>query len=150
VFERYTERARRTLFFARYAASQLGSTSIETEHLLLGLLRERKGPTSHIFARSGLSPANIRQEVEDRAVFRERVPTSVEMPFSAGTIRVLQFAAAEADRLRHNYIGTEHLLLGILSEPDSVAATLLAAQGIALGGAREEVAQLTDACRDSS
>ena len=99
MFERYTERARRVLFFARYEASQLGSISIETEHLLLGLIREGKGLTSRIFARSHLSLENIRKEIEGRTVFREKVSTSVEIPFSAETKRVLQFAAEEADRL---------------------------------------------------
>src|SRR5688572_29636761 len=111
VFERYTERARRVLFFARYEASQLGSIAIETEHLLLGLIREGKGLTSRIFARSHLSLENIRKDIEGRTVFREKVSTSVEIPFSAETKRVLGFAAEEADRLLHNYIGTEHLLL---------------------------------------
>src|SRR3569832_2325599 len=78
MFERYTERARRVLFFARYEASQLGSISIETEHLLLGLIREGKGLTSRIFARSHLSLENIRKEIEGRTVFREKVSTSVE------------------------------------------------------------------------
>ena len=89
MFERYTERARRVLFFARYEASQLGSISIETEHLLLGLIREGKGLTSRIFARSHLSLENIRKEIEGRTVFREKVSTSVEIPFSAETKRVL-------------------------------------------------------------
>ena len=80
MFERYTERARRVLFFARYEASQLGSISIETEHLLLGLIREGKGLTSRIFARSHLSLENIRKEIEGRTVFREKVSTSVELP----------------------------------------------------------------------
>jgi len=86
MFERYTERARRVLFFARYEASQLGSISIETEHLLLGLIREGKGLTSRIFARSHLSLENIRKEIEGRTVFREKVSTSVEIPFSAETV----------------------------------------------------------------
>ena len=83
MFERYTERARRVLFFARYEASQLGSVSIETEHLLLGLIREGKGLTSRIFQRSHLSLESIRKEIEGRTVFREKVSTSVEIPFSA-------------------------------------------------------------------
>src|SRR6266536_1752709 len=132
MFERYTERARRVIFFARYEASQLGSNSIETEHLLLGLIREGKGLTSRIFARSHLSLENIRKEIEGRALFREKVSTSVEIPFSAETKRVLQFAAEEADRLLHNYIGTEHLLLGILREERSVAASILMEKGMRL------------------
>ena len=142
MFERYTERARRVLFFARYEASQLGSISIETEHLLLGLIREGKGLTSRIFARSHLSLENIRKEIEGRTVFREKVSTSVEIPFSAETKRVLQFAAEEADRLLHNYIGTEHLLLGILREERSVAASILTEKGMRLAAVREDIVQL--------
>ena len=142
MFERYTERARRVLFFARYEASQLGSISIETEHLLLGLIREGKGLTSRIFARSHLSLENIRKEIEGRTVFREKVSTSVEIPFSTETKRVLQHAAEEADRLLHNYIGTEHLLLGILREDRSVAASILSEKGMRLNTVREDIVQL--------
>ena len=142
MFERYTERARRVLFFARYEASQLGSISIETEHLLLGLIREGKGLTSRLFARSHLSLENIRKEIEGRTVFREKVSTSVEIPFSAETKRVLQFAAEEADRLLHNYLGTEHLLLGILREERSVAASILMEKGMRLHAVREDIVQL--------
>jgi ATP-dependent Clp protease ATP-binding subunit ClpC len=142
MFERYTERARRVLFFARYEASQLGSVSIETEHLLLGLIREGKGLTSRIFARSHLSLETIRKEIEGRTVFREKVSTSVEIPFSAETKRALQYAAEEADRLLHNYIGTEHLLLGILREERSVAATILMEKGMRLNSVRDDIVQL--------
>ena len=142
MFERYTERARRVLFFARYEASQLGSISIETEHLLLGLIREGKGLTSRIFARSHLSLESIRKEIEGRTVFREKVSTSVEIPFSTETKRVLQHAAEEADRLLHNYIGTEHLLLGILREERSVASSILSEKGMRLTGVREDIVQL--------
>jgi ATP-dependent Clp protease ATP-binding subunit ClpC len=142
MFERYTERARRVLFFARYEATQLGSTSIETEHLLLGLIREGKGLTSRIFARSHLSLESIRKEIEGRTVFKEKVSTSVEIPFSAETKRVLQFAAEEADRLLHTYIGTEHLLLGILREERSVAASILYEKGMRLASVREDIVQL--------
>src|SRR5687768_13170640 len=142
MFERYTERARRVLFFARYEASQLGSISIETEHLLLGLIREGKGLTSRIFARSHLSLESIRKEIEGRTVFGEKVSTSVEIPFSAETKRVLGFAAEEADRLLHNYIGTEHLLLGILREERSVAASILMEKGMRLHTVREDIVQL--------
>src|SRR5438552_1474910 len=142
MFERYTERARRVLFFARYEAGQPGSISIETEHLLLGLIREGKGLTSRIFARSHLSLENIRKEIEGRTVFREKGSTSVEIPFSAETKRVLQYAAEEADRLLHNYIGTEHLLLGILREERSVAASILMEKGMRLNTVREDIVQL--------
>ena len=144
MFERYTERARRVLFFARYEASQLGALTIETEHLLLGLIREGKGLTSRIFARSHLSLENIRREIEGRTIFREKIATSVEIPFSAETKRALGFAAEEADRLLHNYIGTEHLLLGLLREERSVAASILIEKGMRLDTVREDIVQLVN------
>ena len=125
MFERYTERARRVLFFARYEASQLGSVSIEPEHLLLGLIREGKGLTSRIFARAEIALESIRKDIEGRTVLRERMAPSVDIPFSADARRALQFAADEADRLLHTYIGTEHLLLGLLREDRSIAAAIL-------------------------
>ncbi|MFO7694922.1 MAG: ATP-dependent Clp protease ATP-binding subunit [Vicinamibacterales bacterium] len=142
MFERYTERARRVLFFARYEASQLGSVSIETEHLLLGLIREGKGLTSRIFARSEVALDSVRKEIEGRTVLRERVSTSVDIPFSTETKRALQYAAEEADRLLHTYIGTEHLLLGILREDRSLAASILMEKGLRLDHVREDVVSL--------
>jgi len=142
MFERYTERARRVLFFARYEATQLGSTSIETEHLLLGLIREGKGLTSRIFARSHLSLESIRKEIEGRTIFKEKVSTSVDIPFSPETKRVLQSSAEEADRLLHTYIGTEHLLLGLLREEHSVASSILHEKGMRLSSVRDDIVQL--------
>jgi len=142
MFERYTERARRVLFFARYEASQLGSVSIETEHLLLGLIREGKGLTSRIFARSEVVLDSIRKEIEGRTVLREKVSTSVDIPFSSDTKRALQYAAEEADRLLHTYIGTEHLLLGILREDRSLAASILMEKGLRLNSVRDDVVSL--------
>ena len=142
MFERYTERARRVLFFARYEASQLGSISIETEHLLLGLIREGKGMTSRIFSRSHLSLDVIRKDIEGRTNSRKKVSTSVEIPFSTETKRVLHFAAEEADRLLHDYVGTEHLLLGILREERCVAGSILVEKGMRLNTVREDTVQL--------
>jgi ATP-dependent Clp protease ATP-binding subunit ClpC len=142
MFERYTERARRVLFFARYEASQLGSVSIETEHLLLGLIREGKGLTSRIFQRTQVHLDGVRREIEGRTVLREKVSTSVEIPFSGETKRVLQYAAEEADRLMHNYVGTEHLLLGILREERSLAAAILMEKGMRLSTVREDIVQI--------
>ena len=142
MFERYTERARRVLFFARYEASQLGSLSIETEHLLLGLMRDAKGLIGRVFARAHLSPENVRREVEGRTVFREKVSTSVEIPFSLEAKRALGFAAEESDRLLHGYIGTEHLLLGVLREERSVAGSLLMEKGMRLQSVRDDIVAL--------
>jgi uncharacterized protein (TIGR03435 family) len=145
MFERYTERARRVLFFARYEASQLGSISIETEHLLLGLIREGKGLTSRIFSKAGISLQDVKKDVEGRTVFQQKVSTAIEIPFSTETKRVLQFAADEADRLLHNYIGTEHLLLALLREERSVAAQILTGRGLRLDAVRQQIADLTSA-----
>jgi ATP-dependent Clp protease ATP-binding subunit ClpB len=142
MFERYTERARRVIFFARYEASQLGSNSIETEHLLLGLIREGKGLTSRIFSKSHLSMESIRKEIEGRALYRDKVSTSVDIPLSPESKRVLSFAAEEAERMLHNYIGTEHVLLGLMREEKSVAAGILSEKGMRLSAVREEIVQL--------
>ena len=111
MFERYTEKARRVIFFARYEASQFGSPYIETEHLLLGLLREDKALTNR-FLRSHASVESIRKQIEQHTTVREKVSTSVDLPLSNECKRVLAFAAEEAERLSHKHIGTEHLLLG--------------------------------------
>ena len=129
MFERFTERARRVVFFARYEASKLGSTSIDAEHLLLGLIRESEGPASRLFADAGIALDDIRDEVLRRVPARSATPPSVEIPFSAAAKRVLQHGAQEADRLPHDDIGTEHLLLGLLREHGSVAADVLASRG---------------------
>jgi ATP-dependent Clp protease ATP-binding subunit ClpC len=142
MFERYTERARRVIFFARYEASQLGSSSIETEHLLLGLIREGKGLTSRLFSKSHLSMETIRKEIEGRALYRDKVSTSVDIPLSLESKRVLGYASEEAERMLHNYIGTEHILLGLMREEKSVAAGILAEKGMRLGSVREDIVQL--------
>jgi ATP-dependent Clp protease ATP-binding subunit ClpC len=142
MFERYTERARRVVFFARYEASQLGSGAIETEHLLLGLIREGKGLTSHLFAKGHLSMDQIRKDVEGRSPWREKVSTSLEIPLSGESKRVLAHAAEEAERMMHNYIGTEHILLGLMREERSVAAAILGERGMRLAGVREDILAL--------
>ena len=116
MFERFTERARRVLFFARFEASQLGSSVIDTEHLLLGLIHEPKGLIARLFADAGIALDDIRDEVTRRAGVSTKVANSVEIPFSAAAKRVLQHTEQEAGGLRHGYIGTEHLLLGLLHE----------------------------------
>jgi ATP-dependent Clp protease ATP-binding subunit ClpC len=142
MFERYTERARRVIFFARYEASQLGSNSIETEHLLLGLIREGKGLTSRLFSKNHLSTESIRKEIEGRAIYRDKVSTSVDIPLSAESKRVLGFASEEAERMLHNYIGTEHILMGLLREEKSVASGILGEKGMRLAAVREDIVQL--------
>jgi len=140
MFERYTERARRVIFFARYEASQYGSPYIETEHLLLGLLREdrtlAKGFLGGVNAEEG-----IRAEIEKHITPGEQFPTSVEVPLTSESKKVLTLAAEEADRLGHRHVGTEHLLLGLLRVEDSFAGTLLHARGVSAATIRELLAR---------
>ncbi len=140
MFERYTEKARRVIFFARYEASQFGSPYIETEHILLGLLREDKALTNR-FLRSHASIEAIRKQVETRTPIREKVSTSVDLPLSQECKRVLAYSAEEAERLSHKHIGTEHLLLGLLREDKSFAAELLHERGLRLSALREELSR---------
>lgn len=146
MFERYTEKARRVIFFARYEASQLGASAIEAEHILLGLLREDKGLASR-FLRSLTAIEAIRREIESRAVIRDKVSTSVELPLSQEARRILNYAAEESERLGHRHIGTEHLLLGLLREENSLAAELLAERGLRLHHVRDELIRSSTAER---
>jgi ATP-dependent Clp protease ATP-binding subunit ClpC len=140
MFERYTEKARRVIFFARYEASQFGSRFIETEHLLLGLLREDKALTNW-FLRSRASVESIRKQVESHTIVREKISTSVDLPLSDESKRVLAYAAEEADRLSNKHIGTEHLLLGLLGEEKCFATQILTQRGLRLSLVREELAR---------
>ena len=136
MFERYPEKARRVIFFARYEASQFGSPCIETEHLLLGLLREDKALTNR-FLRSSASVESIRKQIEAHTTQREKVSTSVDLPLSHECKRVLAYGAEEAERLNHKHIGTEHLLLGLLREEKSLAADILNERGLRLSQDRK-------------
>jgi hypothetical protein len=138
MFERYTEKARRTIFFGRYEASQFGSPYIETEHLLLGLLREDKALANR-FLRSNAALESIRKQIEGHTAPGEKVSTSVDLPLSLDCKRVLAYGAEEAERLNHKHIDTEHLLLGLLREEKCFAAQLLREQGLTLNSAREQV-----------
>lgn len=139
MFERYTEKARRVIFFARYEASQFGATQIEAEHILLGLVREDKTLTHRFFHRSHVNFESIRREIEDRSVLRERLPTQAELLLATEAKHVLAYAAEESERLGHRHIGTEHLLLGLLREENSVAAEILYERGLRLSDIRNEL-----------
>ena len=141
MFERYTEKARRVIFFARYEASQFGSPYIETEHLLLGLIREDKALANR-FLRSHGAVDSIRKQIEAHTTVREKVSTSVDLPLSHECKRVLAYAAEEAERLSHKHIGTEHLLLGLLREEKCFAAEILHERGLRLSTIREKLARV--------
>jgi ATP-dependent Clp protease ATP-binding subunit ClpA len=139
MFERYTEQARRALFFSRYEASLLGSTSIEPAHLLLGLLRAPRDVTREVLLTAG-QPDEICDELKGHIVTHAMIPTRVEIPFSESAKRVLSAASEEAIGLSHSWIGTEHLLLAILRE-DSLATHILFGRGLRLDTARERIAR---------
>ncbi|HKQ04593.1 MAG TPA: Clp protease N-terminal domain-containing protein, partial [Blastocatellia bacterium] len=139
MFERYTEKARRVIFFARYEASQFGAQAIDAEHILLGLLREDKQLTQKFFRSPHSTVESIRKEIEGRTPLRDKVSASVDLPLSVSAKRVLSFAADESERLQHRHIGTEHLLLGILREDKSIAAEILYERGLRLNQIREDL-----------
>src|SRR5215204_3717894 len=144
MFERYTEKARRVIFFARYEALQYGSQVISPEHILLGLMREDKTLSARFFPfRNSLSVEAVRREVEERITFRERIPQSAELHLSNETKRILALAAEESRKLKNRHIGPEHLLLGILREEKSIAAEILFQYGLRLQDVRDEIARQT-------
>jgi len=138
MFERYTEKARRVIFFARYEASQYGSPYIETEHLLLGLLRE-----DYFYLRRFLGPSGtlerVRTEIERVITKGKPISTSVEVPLTGDSKKVLNLAAEEADRIGHRHVGTEHVLLGVLGVNHCFAAKLLGSIGIKAEIIRQQI-----------
>ena len=149
MFERYSERARRVVFFARYEASQLGGRSIETEHLLLGLLREDPALMKRLLS-SDESVQDLRVEIEEQhRTDQPKASTSVEMPLSDDTKWALDFASEEADRVLHDRIDSAHLLLGLLRVTDGAAAKILGSHGLELSAVRLEVLKQSTAGRDA-
>ena len=142
MFERYTEKARRVIFFARYEALQYGSHYISPEHILLGLMREDKTLSARFFPfRNNLTVEAIRREVEERIVLRERIPQSAELHLAQESKRILAFANEESRQLQNRHIGPEHILLGLVREDRSIAAEILYQLGLRLQDVREEIAR---------
>ena len=139
MFERYTEKARRVIFFSRYEASRYGTLFITTEHLLLGLLREDRR-VFEILMTNLEGPTRLEDNVraQQQRHKSQKVSTSVDLPLDNPAKRALAYAAEEAERWSDRDIGTEHLLLGLLREP-SPAAETLQAHGIDLAKAREKL-----------
>lgn len=138
MFERYTEPSRRVIFYSRYMASQAGSPEIETEHLLLGLLRSDM-VLARRFLGSPWAAEDIWREIEQGKPARAKAPTTEDLPLSPEAKRVLVLAAEEADRLSSKKIRTYHLLLGLLADEGCFAAALLHGHGLRLTFAREEL-----------
>jgi ATP-dependent Clp protease ATP-binding subunit ClpC len=144
MFERFTDSARRALFFARYECSQLGSVDMGSEHLLLGLIREPVGIIRKVLSTAGIASDDLRGDVEHCTAPREKISTSVEIPFNDDAKRALIYAAEEADRFRHTYIGSEHLFLGLLRDEGSIGGSILVGRGLRLDDVRNQVAKMLD------
>src|SRR5436305_2260951 len=138
MWQRFTERARRVVFFAQEEAGRLGENYVYTEHLLLGLVRENDSVAARILDRLGVSLGRIRSEIE-RQVTRGDGRLGQDMQLTPRAKRVIDLAYDEARRLHNNYIGTEHLLLGLIGEKDGLAATVLVKLGADLKRTRQEV-----------
>ena len=142
MFERYTERSRRVIFFARYEALQYGSPTIAPEHVLLGLVREDKTLAAKYFPfRNTLTVDAVRREVEERIVLRDRIPQSAELLLAPATKHLLFFANEESRQMKNRFIGPEHLLLGILREENSIAAEILFQFGLRLNDLRDQISR---------
>jgi ATP-dependent Clp protease ATP-binding subunit ClpC len=142
MFERYSERSRRIIFFARYEALQYGSPSIAPEHILLGLLREDKTVTSRFLTKNvQIGSEKIRAEVEDRIVVRDRIPQSAELHLSQETKRVLFYANEESRLARNRFVLPEHILAGLLREERTIAAEVLFQFGLRVQDVRSASAK---------
>jgi methylmalonyl-CoA/ethylmalonyl-CoA epimerase len=146
MFEKYTEAARRVIFYARYEASETRSDVIGAEHLLLGLLHDNAESLSRLLP-PGMTVGEVRRRVAAAAAGREKLGVSVELPLSAEAKKALAFAHEEAELLSHRHIGPEHLALGLLRVEGSLAETILREHGVGLVGLREK---LSGASPDSS
>jgi ATP-dependent Clp protease ATP-binding subunit ClpA len=144
VFERFTERARNVVVFAQDEARMLKHNYIGTEHLLLGLLREEEGLAARVLDGMGVQLQDIRVEV-GRIVGQGDDVTSGQIPFTPRSKKVLELSLREAKALGHNYIGTEHVLLGLARENRGVASQILLDRGVGSETIRNEVIRMLSA-----
>lgn len=140
MFERYTERARRVIFWSKYIASQRGCPEIEVEHLLLGLLREDMD-LSERFLGSPWAVESVWTSVDQSRPASQKPLGPGDLPLSSGGKRALDFALEEADRGSNKTIGTGHLLLGLLRQEECLAAQILDDRGVRLESTRKELAR---------
>jgi ATP-dependent Clp protease ATP-binding subunit ClpC len=141
VFERFTDRARRTVVFAQEEARMLNHNYIGTEHILLGLLREDEGVAARALTTLGVSLEAVRRDVGEIVGRGSEAPRG-HIPFTPRAKKVLELSLREALQLGHNYIGTEHILLGLIREGEGVAAQVLQKLGADLDRVRQTVVQL--------
>ncbi len=143
MWQRFTERARKVVFYAQEEAQKFGEGYVSTEHLLLGLVRESDSVAARVLEKLGVSLNKIRAEVEKQLPRGDARP-SQDMTLTPRAKRVIDLAYDEARNLNNNYIGTEHLLLGLIREGDGLAGRVLAKLGVELERARREVMSLQD------
>ncbi len=141
MFERFTDRARRVVVLAQEEARVLSHNYIGTEHILLGLLHEGAGVAARALETLGISLEAVRQQVEEIIGEGQYAPSG-HIPFTPRAKRVLELSLSEALRLGHHYIGTEHILLGLIREGEGVAAQVLVRLGADLSRVRQQVIQL--------
>ncbi|MDD2679393.1 MAG: ATP-dependent Clp protease ATP-binding subunit [Candidatus Omnitrophica bacterium] len=142
MFNRFTERARKVIILAKEEARRFNHDYIGTEHILLGLIREGEGVASTVLQKLGLSLENIRLEVEKLVQPGPTTQIIGDIPFTPRAKKALELAAEEARSLGHNYIGTEHLLLGLIREGEGIASQVLLNLGLDLNSVRNEVMEL--------
>lgn len=143
MYDRLTEKTRRVISYARQEAQRMGHQYIGTEHLLLGILRERTGMAATVLDRLHVDPAQLRAEVEKAAGAQPQpADGSRQFPFVPGAKKAFEYAAEESKGAGQNYIGTEHLLLGLLREEEDIAAQALKSCGVRLEAVREALADL--------
>jgi Clp amino terminal domain, pathogenicity island component/UvrB/uvrC motif len=141
MFERFTDRARRVVVLAQEEARMLNHGYIGTEHLLLGLIHEGEGVAAKALKALGIDLDAVRQEVKE-VIGRGEQPPSGHIPFTPRAKKVLELSLRESTQLGHNYIGTEHILLGLVREGEGVAAEVLVKLGADLSHVRQQVIQL--------
>jgi ATP-dependent Clp protease ATP-binding subunit ClpC len=144
MFERFTDRARRAVVLAQEEARMLNHNYIGTEHILLGLIHEGEGVAARVLASMHVSLAAVRRQVEE-IVGEGPAATAGHIPFTPRAKKVLELSLREALQLGHNYIGTEHILLGLIREGEGVAAQVLQKLGADLQATRREVVQTLSA-----
>jgi len=143
MFERFTERARRVMVHAQEEARRFGHNYIGTEHLLLGLLHEDEGVAARALASLNVTLRGAREQLESIVGYGEE-GTWAQAPFTPRSKKVLELALREAMRLGHNYIGSEHILLGLVCESEGVASRMLSSMGVEADEVREQVIQMLD------
>ena len=147
MFERFTDRARHVVVLAQQEARMLNHNYIGTEHLLLGLIHEGEGIAAQVLESLGISLQAVRRQVEEIIGEGQQAPPG-DIPFTPRTKKVLELSLREARALDHHYVGTEHILLGLIREGEGVAAQVLADLGADLSRVRQQVIELLNGYQD--